>query len=105
MNDGESEIVIVVNPESDESNIVIRKTIETALSEPALIQRNQDIDRALAEAGLRTSSGSCKKHDSNSDEAWREIYDMDVVSQDIPFETKKRARLKDVRKEQKTKNG
>lgn len=101
LNDGESEIVIVVNPESDESNIVIRKTIETDLSEPALIQRNEDIDRALEKAGLRTSSGSCKKRDSNSDEAWREIYDMDVVSQDIPSETKKKARLKDVRKEQK----
>ena len=105
LNDGESEIVIVVNPESDESNIVIRKTIETDLSQPALIQRNQDIDHALEEAGLRTTHGSCKNRDSNSDEAWKEIYDMNVVCQDIPLETKERARLRDVRKEQNRRNG
>lgn len=105
LNDGESEIVIAVNPESNDTNNVIRKTIETELSEPALIQRNKDIDNALEKVGIRTSGGACKKRDLDSDEAWREIYDMKVVCENIPFEIKERARLKDVRKEQNRRNG
>ncbi len=99
LDDGTSVIVVAVNPENNEKNIIIRKTIDTDLSEPDLLQLNKDLDNAMEEAGLTIKGGACKKRDSGSDQAWREIYDMDVVSQDIPSETKERARLRDVRKE------
>lgn len=98
LNDGTSEIVVVVNPESNENNLVIRKTVDTDLSEPSLIQLNKDIDKVMQEAGLCTSCGGCRQHDSITDQAWQEIYDMDVVHQNIPSETKERARLKDIRR-------
>lgn len=99
LDDGTSEIVVVVNPESSENNLVIRKTVDTDLSEPSVIQLNKDIDNVLKELGLTTSEGACRQHDSNSDTAWQEIYDMDVIQQAIPSETKERARLRDIRKE------
>lgn len=97
--DTNSELVIVVNPESDEENVVIRKTIDTDLSEPDLILLNTDIDSLLQENGLGTSNGRCQSRNPISDEAWRQIYDMDVISQDIPSETKEKARIRDVRRE------
>jgi hypothetical protein len=96
--DGTSELVVVINPENIESNVVIRKTIDTDLSEPDLIQLNEDIDSVLEDAGVSTLGGACKKRNHNADTAWREIYDMDVICQEIPFETKERARIKDFRK-------
>lgn len=96
--DGTSELVVVINPENIESNVVIRKTIDTDLSEPDLIQLNEDIDSVLEDAGVSTLGGTCKKRNHNADTAWREIYDMDVICQEIPFETKERARIKDFRK-------
>lgn len=99
LNDGTSEIVVVVNPESNEENLVIRRTIDTDLSEPSLIRMNEDIDKVLREIGLSTQGGCCQKSDPNGNQAWREIYDMDVLGQEIPLEIKVRARLKDVRKE------
>lgn len=104
LDDGTSVIVVAVNPENNEKNIIIRKTIDTDLSEPDLFQLNKDLDKAMEEAGLIIEGGRCKKRDSGSDQAWREIYDMDVVSQDIPSETKERARLRDVRKERNKKS-
>lgn len=98
LDDGTSEIVVVVNPESSENNLVIRRTVDTDLSEPGLIQMNEDIDKVLQEAGLCTSGGGCRQHNANTDNAWQEIYDMDVVQQAIPSETKERARLRDIRK-------
>ena len=99
LDDGTSEIVVVVNPENSENNLVIRKTVDTDLSEPSLIQMNEDIDKVLQEAGLCTSGGGCRQHNANIDNAWQEIYDMDVVQQAIPSETKERAKLRDIRKE------
>lgn len=104
LNDGASEIVVVVNPESNENNLVVRKTIDTNLAEPSLIQLNKDIDKVMLEAGLCTSCGGCRQHDSVTDKAWQEIYDMDVIQQNIPSETKKRAGLRDIRKERNENN-
>lgn len=99
LDDGTSEIVVVVNPENSENNLVIRKTVDTNLSEPSLILLNEDIDKVLQEVGLCTSGGGCRQHNANTDNAWQEIYDMDVVQQSIPSETKERAKLRDIRKE------
>ncbi len=93
-----SELVVVVNPENIESNIVIRKTIDTNLSETDLVELNKDIDKVLKDAGVSTSGGTCRERNHNADTAWREIYDMDVICQEIPIETKERARIKDFRK-------
>jgi hypothetical protein len=103
--DGTSELVIVINPENIESNIVIRKTVDTDLAEPDLIQLNENIDNVLKDSGVSTMGGACKKRNHNADAAWREIYDMDIVCQEIPSETKERARIKDFRKESNNYNG
>ena len=87
-----------VIPYENQMEGIIRKTIDTDLSEPDLIQLNEDIDSVLEDAGVSTLGGACKKRNHNADTAWREIYDMDVICQEIPFETKERARIKDFRK-------
>lgn len=96
---GSSKIVFVINPENEEINSVVGRIVESDLPEPQKEALNRDVVCVLKETGLITSGGECKHHDFYSDSAWKDIYDLDVVQQDIPFETKQRAGLRDIRRE------
>lgn len=102
LTDGNSKIVFVINPENDEDNSVVSRIIDSDLPEPQKIALNQDVVQILEEVGLVTSNGGCRRHDYCSDSAWEQIYDLDVVTQDIPSGTKQRAGLRDVRRERTT---
>lgn len=102
LTDGNSKIVFVINPENDEDNSVVSRIIDSDLPEPQKIALNQDVVHILEEAGLVTSNGGCRRHDYCSDSAWEEIYDLDVVNQDIPSGTKQKAGLRDARRERVT---
>ena len=102
LTDGSSKIIFVINPENNKDNSVVSRIIDSDLPEPQKIALNQDIVQILDETGLVTSNGGCRRHDYCSDSAWEQIYDLNVVNQEIPLETKQRAGLRDTRRERTT---
>ena len=90
-------LIIIESGDSPQEQKVIVKTIETNLQEPSINERNHDIDDILEKAGVHVNGGICKKHNPSSEKSWRDIYDMDVINQCIPSETKKQSGLKENR--------
>lgn len=99
--DGTSKIIVIINPESNTVNHVVIGTVETDLSEPDLIEQGREINDVLSEAGIGTDGGVCNPRDATVEDALKSMYDIDIVKQNIPKETKERARLRDIRIERK----
>lgn len=99
LTDGNSKIVFIINPENNEDNSIVSRIIDSDLPEPQKVALNQDVVHILEDAGLITSNGGCRRHDHCSDVAWNQIYDFDVVNQEIPSEMKLRAGLRDTHRE------
>lgn len=102
--DGTSKIIVIINPESNTVNHVVIGTVETDLSEPDLIEQGREINAVLEEAGIGTDGGVCNPRDATVEDALKSMYDIDIIKQNIPKETKERARLRDIRRERKNKN-
>lgn len=99
--DGTSKIIVIINPESNTVNHVVIGTVETDLSEPALIEQGREINEILSEAGIRTDGGVCNPRDSSVEDALRSMYDIDIINQNIPKEAKERAHIREVKRRQK----
>lgn len=94
-----SNILVVINPESNTENRVVIGTVNTDLAEPDLIQQGNDINQVLADIqNVVTDGGVCHRRNPEVEAALRSMYDMDIIEKGIPKETRERARLKNIRK-------